>query len=88
MTKIANEAKQNADKLSKEDFNKDSPLINIIDDRFSPESIHADFCPVRPEAIKHINQGAGMLEASKLLKGYCTETDEDTEFPGMTLATR
>ena len=85
MTKIANEAKQNADKLSKEDFNKDSPLINIIDDRFSPESIHADFCPVRPEAIKHINQGAGMLEASKLVKEICTNTDEDTEFPGKPL---
>ena len=86
MIKIANEAKQNADKLSKEDFNKDSPLINIIDDRYSPEAIHADFNPVRPEAMKYINQGAGMLEASKLLQEYCT--DEDTEFPGKPLATR
>ena len=85
MTKIANEAKQNADKLSKEDFNKDSPLINIIDDRFSPEAIHADFMPVRPEAMKYINQGAGMLEASKLVKEICTNTDEDTEFPGKPL---
>ena len=82
MTLIANNAIQNAGELSKKGFNKGSSSINYIKDKFSPESMHADFNPVLPEAVRFINGGAGMLAASKILRTYCEKTDEDTEFPG------
>ena len=82
MTMISNNAIQKADGLSKAGFNKGSSLINYIEDQDSYESVHADFMSPVPEASKYINQGAGMLEASKALRSYCEKTDEDTEFPG------